>query len=153
MNKTNIAARVERKLNEQTSEFNILRDRIMAIIGFSIALMTFIFSYIDKIKSPSGYFVIALSLISLISIACLICGLFSKPINRGMQADFMKNKIEQGDEDAFFDNDIAYNLDSFKDNSPTLERIREKLNYGLLVQAIVSILLGLCICLNNSIKA
>lgn len=150
MSKIDIASRVERRLNEQLSEFNILRDRIMAVIGFSIGLMTFVFSYIDQINSPFFYLVIALTLISLISIAILIAGLLSEPLSRGMNSDLMKSVIETNtDKDAFFNHDISYNLESFQENAPKLEKVRNKLNYGLLVQAIVSVLLGLCIYLNN----
>jgi hypothetical protein len=147
----NIASRVERKLKEQTTEFNILSNKIIAIIGFGAAIISATLSFIEKIKPPYLYFIILLILTSLVSIGILIFSLFSRKISRGMSANLMQTTIEDStDETHFFKHDISYNLASFNENSPILEKVRTNLNCGLIVQTIVSLLLGLLIYINNS---
>ena len=146
-----IAARIERKLNEQASEFNILRDRVLAVIGFSIALLTLIFSSLEKLKPAIDLILAVPILFSLISLATLIYATITNPISRGMDTVLIKELIEDDkktDSD-FYLHDISYNLDSFKDNAPKLEKLRNRLNCALAIQAFVAILFGLCTYFNN----
>ncbi|MBN8693670.1 MAG: hypothetical protein J0L69_10770 [Bacteroidetes bacterium] len=146
-----IAARVERKLNEQTSEFNVLRDRILAVIGFTLALLTLIFSSLEKLSQTINLILAVPILFSLIFLAILIYALITNPISRGMDTVLIKELIEDENktENDFFLHDISYNLDSFKDNAPKLERLRSRLNWALVIQAFVAIFFGLCTYFNN----
>jgi hypothetical protein len=147
-----IAARVERKLIEQTAEFKIIRDRILAVIAFSIPLLALILNSLKNLK-PTIDFVLAVPILfSLISIAVLIYSTITNPISRGMDATLIKELIEdkkKTDED-FFMHDISYNLDSFKDNAPKLEKLRNRLNFALVVQAVVAVLFGFCLYFNKT---
>ena len=91
-----IAARVERKLNEQTAEFNLLRDRVLAVLGFCLTLLTFIFSFLEKIKQPYNFILAFPILISLISVATLIYATITNPISRGMDTALIKDSIAKG---------------------------------------------------------
>jgi len=143
------AARIERKLNEQTAEFNLLRDRILAVIGFSLALLTIVFSFLEKIKQPYNLILAGPILLSLVSVAILIYAAITNPISRGMDTDLIRELIEDRTENDFFLYDISYNLDSFKSNASKLEKLRNKLNWSLAIQGIVVLIFGLCTYLNN----
>lgn len=147
------AQRTERKLKEQTAEFNILRDRVFIVAGYGIALLTAIYTIWDKINEPYTYVIAAASLIGFISIAILIYAAFTNPLDRGMDTKEMKDLIEEGMEkenlDDFFISDISYNLDSFESNRPKLKSLQNRLNYGIISQTIVSIMIGISMYLNN----
>jgi hypothetical protein len=146
-----IASKSERKLIEQTSEFNILRDRSLVVSGFGIAILTAIFSFWTNIIEPWNHIIIAISFISLISISVMIYSAFSNPLNRGMDSNCLKNILENPDRNSedFYLNEIAYNLESFKDNTSLLKRLQYRLNAGLIVQTIVSFVFGIAIYFNQ----
>ena len=70
-----------------------------------------------------------------------------------MDTSEMKTIIEGGleneDFENFFLNDISYNLASFEENKPKLKSLQYRLNYGIIVQAAVSILIGISMYFNN----
>ena len=148
-----VAERTERKLKEQTAEFNVLRDRILIVAGYGIALLTAIFTIWDMLKDPFTYMIAAGSFIGFISIGILIYASFTNPLSRGMDTSEMKTIIEGGleneDFENFFLNDISYNLASFEENKPKLKSLHYRLNYGIIVQAAVSILIGISMYFNN----
>jgi hypothetical protein len=146
-----IAAKSERKLDNQTDEFNRLRDRVLIVAGYSIALLTAIFSFWGNLKEPYTHIVTGGVIISLISIGVLIYAAFSNPLIRGMNCSMIKDIVENEErtDDDFFKNEIAYNLDSFDMNRPLLKKLQYKLNLCLTAQTLVTILTGIAIYLNN----
>lgn len=142
-----IAEKTERKLIEQNQEFNILRDRCLVVSAFSIAIVTAFFTFWSNIKAPYNHTLIALIFITMIGVAILVYGAFSNPINRGMNVEKISELIEN--EEDYFLNEIAYNLDSFNDNIKPLQSIQYKLNFGLIINAVVICLGSLCIYLNQ----
>lgn len=149
-----ISLRIERKLKEQTSEFNILRNRVFVVAGFGIALLTMIFSVWGTVQLPYTYFVLGAALISFISISIMLYAAFTNELDRGMNTKFMKQLIEDGINEKekineFFLNDISYNLDSFETNSPKLRSLQYKLNCGIISQASVSLLIGFSMYFNS----
>lgn len=142
-----IAEKTERKLAEQNQEFNILRDRCLVVSAFSIALITAFFTFWDNIKSPYNHILISLIFITLIGVGIMIYGAFSNPLNRGMNVSKIREILE--DEEDYFLNEIAYNLDSFNDNIKPLKDLQFKLNLGLIINVVVISLGSLFIYLNQ----
>jgi hypothetical protein len=142
-----IAEKTERKLAEQTQEFNILRDRCLVVSAFSIAMITTFFTYWSSIKSPFNHILIALVFITMTCIGFMIYGAFSIPLSRGMNAIKIKETIENKED--FYLNEIAYNLDSFNDNISLLKKIQYKLNLGLIINSIVVLFGSFCIFFNQ----
>jgi hypothetical protein len=143
-NLVEIASRVERKLNEQTAEFNLLRDRLMIVCGYSIAILTMVFTHWDKYKSPFTFVLTGAVLISLVSVGFLVYAGFIIPVNRGMNSEKIEELIDNDNKDGeFFLTDISYNLDSFKENAPKLKGLQKKLNWGITAQAFVTFMIGI----------
>lgn len=142
-----IAEKTERKLAEQNQEFNILRDRCLVVSAFSIALITAFFTFWNNIQAPYNHMLIALIFITMIGVGIMIYGAFSNPLNRGMNVSKIREIIE--DEEDYFLNEIAYNLDSFNDNIKPLKDLQFKLNLGLVINVVVICLGSLFIYLNQ----
>jgi hypothetical protein len=142
-----IAEKTERKLLEQNQEFNILRDRCLVVSGFSIAMTTAFFTFWSNIKAPYNHALIALILIAMIGVAIMIYSASSNPLNRGMNVAKIRELIEN--EEDYFLNEIAFNLDSFNDNIKPLQNLQFKLNLGLIINSVVIFLGSLCIYFNQ----
>jgi hypothetical protein len=151
-----IAERIERKLNEQLAEFNNLRDRILIVIGFSVALITIFLTYLDKFHQPMIFFAIAAITISILVTGVLIYAAVTIPLHRGLSIDIVTGVItdilnDRKTEEDFNQYDVSANLDSFTENAPKLEKLRGQLNGGLVFMAITTFAYGLCVYLNNFI--
>jgi hypothetical protein len=142
-----IAERTERKLAEQTQEFNFLRDRCLVVAAFSMALITALFTFWSMIVPPFNYALIVCVLGNFVGVGFLICGAFSNPLNRGMDTSKIKEIVEN--EEDYYLYEIAYNLDSFNDNRTLLQSLQSKLNRGLTISIIIVVLESFCIFFNQ----
>lgn len=141
-----IAFKTERKLNEQTTEFNILRDRTLVVSTYGVALLSAIFAFWNNFGEYSILILTVLAFISLFSISIMIFTAFSNPLNRGMDTLMIKNIVENHSDDEYeiyFLNEISYNLESFEENAALLSNLQLKFNLGILTQAIVTFLCGI----------
>lgn len=146
-----IAAKTERKLTEQTSEFNILRDRILILSAYGIALITAVLSFWGNLNEIPAMIIAGAGVISLISISIILFAAYSNPISRGMETSLIAELVEneENTSEDFFLHEIAYNLKSFEENIPMLKKIQWKLNFGLIVQTIVTAIIGASVYFNN----
>lgn len=146
-----IALKTERKLNEQTTEFNILRDRSLIASAYGIALLTAIFTFWNNYGEYSIIVMTVIALVSLISIAILVNGAVSNPLSRGMNSEMIKDLIENpsNDDNSYYLNEISYNLQSFEDNMKMLTRIQSKFNIGIITQVSITVITGVITYLNN----
>jgi hypothetical protein len=141
-----IALKTERKLNEQTSEFNIVRDRSLIVSSYGVALLGAIFTFWNNFGEYSSLIMTAFTFISLISISIMIFAAFSNPLSRGMDTMTLKNLVENPSNEEYEDyflNEISFNLESFEDNSTLLRSLQLKFNFGILTQAVITILSGI----------
>jgi hypothetical protein len=144
-----IANKSERKLNQQIDEFNILRDRVLMVAGFGIALLTAVFTFWSNFGETHKVALIAISSLGLLIIAVLIYAAFSNELNRGMDTEQIKIVTEEMELEDYYLNEIAYNLDSFEENGSMLKRLQFKLNLGLTVQAVITIIIGITTYING----
>jgi len=142
-----IADKTERKLLEQTQEFNILRDRSLVVSGFGIAMVTAYFTLWNNQIFPYNHILIVTAFIALIGIGIMIYGVFTKPLSRGMNALIIKEILEEGKD--FHLSEIAYNLESFNNNLPLLKKLQFRLNLGVIIQTTSVIIGALCIYFNQ----
>jgi hypothetical protein len=141
-----IAFKTERKLNEQTAEFNIVRDRSLLVSTYGVALLSAIFTFWNNFGEYSALIMTAIAFISLISISIMIYAAFSNPLSRGMDTSTIKNLFENPSDDDYANYylyEISYNLESFEDNSSLLKSLQWKFNLGILTQAIITISSGI----------
>lgn len=146
-----IALKTERKLDGQVNEFDKLRDRVLVVAGYGLALLTGVFSFWDNVKEPFTFILMGAFLLSIVTIGILIYAAFSNPINRGISTGLIEEILEnqeRSDMD-FFLHEIAYNLESFNINKGMLTKLQYKLNFGLTAQTAVTILIGIAIYFNN----
>ncbi len=146
-----IALKTERKLNEQTAEFNMLRDRSLVVAAYGVALISAIVTYINKFGENLFIILTISSILSLCSIAIMLYASFSKLLNRGMDSGSIKKIVENRLVDSFkkyYIKEISYNLESFEENRSMLKSLQLKLNFGLLTQAIITISYGIITYLN-----
>lgn len=146
-----IALKTERKLNEQTAEFNKLRDRSLVVAAYGVALFSAIVTYINKFGENLFIILTISSILSLCSIAIMLYASFSKLLNRGMDSGSIKKIVENRLVDSFkkyYMKEISYNLESFEENRSMLKSLQLKFNFGLLIQAIITISYGIITYLN-----
>jgi hypothetical protein len=76
----------------------------------------------------------------------MIFAAFSNPLSRGMDTMTLKNLVENPSNEEYEDyflNEISFNLESFEDNSTLLRSLQLKFNFGILTQAVITILSGI----------
>jgi uncharacterized membrane protein (DUF485 family) len=142
-----IAEKTERKLIEQTQEFSTLRDRCLLVSGFGIAMVTAYLTFLSGTREPYNFVIIGLIGILMIGVGFMIYGAYSNPISRGMNTKNIQEILEKNDD--YFLNEIAYNLESFNENTEFLKRLQCFLNIGIIINSIVAILGSFCIFFNQ----
>ncbi len=139
-----IAARVERKLLEQTSELNFVRNRLLGVAGYGIAFLTMVIEGLSQPTTLTKAIIGASILLSLLSISFAIYASYVIPLHRGMTSKFMRDLLNDDNKnDEFFTNDISVNLTCFELNTPILRRLHKLLNLGITVQAVVTLMIGI----------
>lgn len=144
-----VASRIERKLQDQITEINRIRDKALIVAAFGLTASSTFFTLLEGLVHIYKGIMIGSILISLIGVFILIYVGVQYKLNRGLTSKKLEDLIEKRDLNSFFENDIAANLRSFNDNLVFLNSARKLLNIGIQTQGIVVLIMGLVFYLNQ----